>query len=83
MVTDPKGELYAKHAATFRKNGYTVNVIDLSDVYHSTRWNPFNDVWRKTDEMLYSTVTQKNGKYYSAGIEYLNLTLISLPSSSV
>lgn len=71
MVTDPKGELYAKHAATFRKNGYTVNVIDLSDVYHSTRWNPFNDVWRKTDEMLYSTVTQKNGKYYSAGIEYL------------
>lgn len=71
VVTDPKGELYAKHAATFRKNGYTVNVIDLSDVYHSTRWNPFNDVWRKTDEMLYSTVTQKNGKYYSAGIEYL------------
>lgn len=71
VVTDPKGELYAKHAATFRKNGYMVNVIDLSDVYHSTRWNPFNDVWRKTDEMLYSTVTQKNGKYYSAGIEYL------------
>ena len=71
VVTDPKGELYAKHAATLRKNGYTVNVIDLSDVYHSTRWNPFNDVWRKTDEMLYSTVTQKSGKYYSAGVEYL------------
>lgn len=71
VVTDPKGELYAKHAATLRKNGYTVNVIDLSDVYHSTRWNPFNDVWRKTDEMMYSTVTQKSGKYYSAGIEYL------------
>lgn len=71
IVTDPKGELYTKHANSFKENGYIVNVIDLSDVYHSTKWNPFNDILRKTKEMLYSTVEQKNGKYYVAGKEFL------------
>ena len=71
IVTDPKGELYAKHANSFKENGYIVNVIDLSDVYHSTKWNPFNDILRKTKEMLYSNVEQKNGKYYVGGKEYL------------
>lgn len=71
VITDPKGELFAKHANSFKENGYIVNIIDLSDVYHSTKWNPFNDIMRKTQEMLYSAVEQKNGKYYVGGKEYL------------
>lgn len=77
VVTDPKGELFAKHANSFKENGYNVNVIDLSDVYHSTKWNPFNDIMRKTKEMLYATVEQKNGKYYVAGKEYLTNEIAS------
>ena len=32
VITDPKGELFAKHANSFKENGYIVNIIDLSDV---------------------------------------------------
>lgn len=70
LITDPKGELYIRHAATLEKAGYNVTVIDLSDVYHSTQWNPFNDVWRKTDEMT-QAIQQKNGKYLYGGKQYL------------
>lgn len=70
VVTDPKGELYRRHANSLKKNGYNVHVIDLRDTYHSTLWNPFNDVWRKTDEMT-MRVEQIKGKYYLNGIEYL------------
>lgn len=70
VVTDPKGELYRRHAATLRKNGYNVHLIDLRDTYRSTLWNPFNDVWRKTDEMT-MRVEQIKGKYYLNGVEYL------------
>lgn len=66
LITDPKGELYIRHAATLEKAGYNVTVIDLSDVYHSTQWNPFNDIWRKTDEMS-QTVEQRQGKYHYGG----------------
>lgn len=70
LITDPKGELYIRHAATLEKAGYNVTVIDLSDVYHSTQWNPFNDIWRKTDEMS-QTVEQRQGKYHYGGKVYL------------
>lgn len=70
VITDPKGELYVKHKKTLERAGYNVTLIDLSDVYHSTMWNPFNDVWRKTDE-LKREVVQRHGKYYLAGVEYL------------
>lgn len=73
VITDPKGELYVKHKKTLERAGYNVTLIDLSDVYHSTRWNPFNDIWRKTDEMT-REVEQKHGKYYFAGKEYLTNT---------
>lgn len=69
VITDPKGELYARHAATLQNNGYRVHVIDMRDTYHSTLWNPFNDVWRKTDEMN-MTAEQIKGKYYLCGVEY-------------
>lgn len=70
LITDPKGELYIRHAATLEKAGYNVTVIDLSDVYHSTQWNPFNDIWRKTDEMT-QPIEQRQGKYIYGGKVYL------------
>ena len=70
LITDPKGELYIRHAATLEKAGYNVTVIDLADVYHSTQWNPFNDIWRKTDELT-QTIEQRQGKYIYGGKVYL------------
>ena len=40
VITDPKGELYANHAHNFKKCGYNVKVLNLRDVFSSTRWNP-------------------------------------------
>lgn len=70
LVTDPKGELFRRHKHTLEKQGYKVTLIDLSDVYHSTRWNPLNDIWRKTEKMR-ETVEPKLGKYYYGGKVYL------------
>lgn len=70
VITDPKGELYIKHANSLEKQGYKVEVIDLADVYHSTQWNPFNDIWKKTEAMT-EEVEQKMGKYVYGGITYL------------
>lgn len=70
VVTDPKGELFVRHKKTLEEQGYKVTLIDLSDVYHSTHWNPFNDIVRKTEKMT-EKVEQKNGKYYYGEKTYL------------
>ena len=70
VITDPKGELYIKHANSLQDQGYKVEVIDLADVYHSTQWNPFNDIWKKTEAMT-EEVEQKMGKYVYGGKTYL------------
>lgn len=70
VVTDPKGELFVRHKKTLERQGYNVTLIDLSDVYHSTHWNPFNDVARKTEKMR-ENIEQKNGKYLYGGKVYL------------
>ncbi|MDE6059367.1 MAG: type IV secretory system conjugative DNA transfer family protein [Clostridia bacterium] len=71
VITDPKGELYGKHAATLKREGYNVSIIDLADIYRSTKWNPFNDIWNKTDKMQFEKVVQRAGKYYYDDVEYL------------
>lgn len=69
IVTDPKGELYKRHANTLKQSGYNVHTIDLSDTYHSTLWNPFNDVWKKTARIS-EPVTQDKNKYLWGGRLY-------------
>lgn len=69
VITDPKGELYRRHATTLKANGYNVHIIDMLDTYHSTLWNPFNDVWRKTDEMT-DPIEHVKGKYVLSGKVY-------------
>jgi len=69
VITDPKGELYDRHAATLKKNGYNVHNIDLTNTYKSTLWNPFNDVWRKTARIR-EDITQEKNKYKWGGKLY-------------
>lgn len=70
VVTDPKGELYRRHAATLKARGYDVVVLDVADPYRSARWNPFTAVIQKTRLIqdaeraeLTAAVVQKSGKY--------------------
>lgn len=69
VVTDPKGELYERHANTLKKNGYKVHVIDLTMTYRSTLWNPFNHVCKKTERIREEVVQVKN-KYSWGGRLY-------------
>lgn len=69
VITDPKGELYARHAYTLRKNGYRVHIINMRNTYRSTLWNPFNDVMRKTDSVN-DPIVQKQGRYLYDGKTY-------------
>ena len=41
VVTDPKGEIYAKTVTSAVNNGYEVLCINLRDIRHSHNWNPF------------------------------------------
>jgi len=71
VITDPKGELYLHHSESLRKLGYETLVIDLNDIYRSTNWNPFNDIYLKTERMHNAKVECRSGKYYFDGREYL------------
>ena len=52
LVTDPKGELYALHAKSLIKRGYSVEVLDLRNPYCSIRWNPLEKPYMLYQEML-------------------------------
>ncbi len=41
IVTDPKGELYAKCTNKLVKEGYDVRVLNLREPFLSVQWNPF------------------------------------------
>ncbi|MDR3262966.1 MAG: type IV secretory system conjugative DNA transfer family protein [Clostridiales bacterium] len=73
VITDPKGELYLHHSKSLEKQGYKIYLIDLKDIYRSTKWNPFAEVIRKTEETLTAKVEYDKGKYYFQGAEYLSL----------
>jgi len=46
VITDPKGELYEKHAATLKKEGYHVEVYDLDNAFASSKWNPMERAFK-------------------------------------
>lgn len=69
VITDPKGELYVKHSTSLKNNGYNVHIVDLTDTYHSSLWNPFNDVWKKTAKIS-EPITQEKNKYVWGGLVY-------------
>ena len=69
VVTDPKGELYARSAESFRKAGYEVKVLNLRDPTHSDCWNPL-----KLARDYY-----KAGEYDKAASSISDLALCIIP----
>ncbi len=54
IITDPKGELYANHAHKLKLKGYNVKVLNLRDVFSSTRWNPMGrayDIYQRAQHI--------------------------------
>lgn len=47
IISDPKKELYEKHANHLIKEGYKISVLDLREPYSSERWNPMNVLIRR------------------------------------
>lgn len=40
IISDPKGELYKNTAASLKKNGYEVHILNFRDPSRGERWNP-------------------------------------------
>ncbi len=73
IVSDPKRELYEKHAASLRARGYKVQAIDLRDPYSSSRWNPMQVLTRRIRLVrdLEYNLQYEDGRYYAAGETFL------------
>ncbi|MDR2266073.1 MAG: type IV secretory system conjugative DNA transfer family protein [Christensenellaceae bacterium] len=72
IITDPKGELYRKHADFLKESGYLVLAADYRKPYQSAKVNPFQPVIDRIHEMR-SLLENRSGKYYVAGKEYATL----------
>lgn len=74
VISDPKKELYEKHAKQLEKQGYKISVLDLREPYSSARWNPMNVLTRRIRMVkdLENNLEQKDGKYYGAGEVFLS-----------
>lgn len=44
VISDPKGELLRGHGQLLSEQGYTVKVLNLREVFSSSKWNPFKPV---------------------------------------
>lgn len=45
FITDPKGEIFERHAAHLKNQGYKVMLLNFKDVMHSNGWNPFSEIY--------------------------------------
>lgn len=74
VISDPKKELYEKHANHLLKEGYKISVIDLREPYSSARWNPMNVLTRRIRivKELENNLQFKDGKYCGAGEVFLS-----------
>ena len=74
IISDPKKELYEKHAKNLQANGYNVSTLDLREPYSSARWNPMNVLIRRIRivKELKTNLKEKDGKYYGAGEMFLS-----------
>lgn len=75
VISDPKKELYEKHANHLAKDGYKISVLDLREPYSSERWNPMNVLIRRirlVKELEYH-LEHRDGKYFGAGEVFLSL----------
>lgn len=74
VISDPKKELYEKHAKQLEKQGYKISVLDLREPYSSARWNPMNVLTRRIRMVkdLENNLIQRDGKYYGAGEVFIS-----------
>ncbi len=74
LITDPKKELYEKHAESLKTRGYNIKVLDLREPYSSEHWNPMNVLLRRIRMIkdLENNLQNKDGKYYGAGEVFLS-----------
>ena len=74
VISDPKKELYEKHAKHLEKQGYKISVLDLREPYSSARWNPMNVLIRRIRlvKELENNCENRDGKYYGAGEVFLS-----------
>ena len=74
VISDPKKELYEKHALHLKREGYKISVLDLREPYSSARWNPMNVLIRRIRlvKELQNNCVHKDGKYYGGGEEFLS-----------
>lgn len=74
IISDPKKELYEKHAKQLEKEGYTISVLDLREPYSSARWNPLNVLTRRIRlvKELENNLVQRDGKYYGGSETFLS-----------
>ena len=73
VISDPKRELYEKHAKQLKSEGYKISVLDLREPYSSMRWNPMSVLIRRIRivKELKNDIKSKDGRYYGAGEEFL------------
>ncbi len=74
VISDPKKELYEKHAKHLEKEGYKISVLDLREPYSSARWNPMHVLIRRIRAVreLENNLQNRDGKYYGAGEVFLS-----------
>ena len=44
-ITDPKGEVFDRHAKHLRAQGYKIYVLNFKEPMRSDRWNPLSDLY--------------------------------------
>ena len=74
VISDPKKELYEKHAKSLEKAGYKITTLDLREPYSSARWNPMSVLVRRIRlvKELENNLENKDGKYYGGGEVFLS-----------
>ena len=46
IASDPKGELYRRHAVALNEEGYEVILVNFRDYLHSECWNPLSGIYK-------------------------------------
>ncbi len=52
VITDPSGELLRDYGKALENAGYEVSVLNISDVYSSSRYNPFHYIHSEKDVFI-------------------------------
>ena len=60
VITDPSGELLQDYGKGLEDNGYAVKVFNLTDVYRSSRYNPFHYIHEEKDVFTLVNTLIKN-----------------------